>query len=151
MSLIPHLHPSPSSSYWVRQWCPRLLRLVTCGRVWLVPGLHQQDWTLLRRHGARGTTEVQKSFSHFLQVRLGDLIWTQNGSDWPQMGKIRDFFRSDFSTFCRCAKMYWNLIWKSHEFFPFGANLTHFGFKSGHPVLVSPRTGIMGIYITSLL
>ena len=31
----------------------------------------------------------------------GDLIWTQNGSDWPQMGQIRDFFRSDFSTFWR--------------------------------------------------
>ena len=23
----------------------------------------------------------------------------QNGSDWPQMGQIRDFFRSDLSTF----------------------------------------------------
>ena len=40
-------------------------------------------------------------------VQLGDQIWTQNGSDWPQMGHIPDFFRSDFSTFWRiCAKMY---------------------------------------------
>ena len=32
---------------------------------------------------------------------LGDQIWAQNESDWPQMGQIRDFFRSDFSTFWR--------------------------------------------------
>ena len=36
--------------------------------------------------------------------RRGDQIWTQNGSDWPQMGQIRDFFRSDFSTFWRKVK-----------------------------------------------
>jgi len=24
-------------------------------------------------------------------------IWAQSGSDWPQMGQNRDFFRSDFS------------------------------------------------------
>ena len=35
--------------------------------------------------------------------RLGDQIWAQNGSDWPQMGQIRDIFRSDFS---KCVKMY---------------------------------------------
>ena len=39
---------------------------------------------------------------------LCDQIWSQNGSDWPQMGQIRGFFRS----------------------------LTHFGSKSVHPVLV---------------
>ena len=39
-------------------------------------------------------------------------------SDWPQS-----------------AKMYWNLLWKSPEFFPFGANLNHLGSKSGHPGL----------------
>ena len=65
---------------------------------------------------------------------LGDQIWIQNRSDWPQMGQIRDFFRSDFSTFWRPrAKMYWNLIWKSPGFVPFGANLTHFASKFGHP------------------
>ena len=32
---------------------------------------------------------------------LDDQIWTKKGSDWPQMGQIRDFFRSDFSTFWR--------------------------------------------------
>ena len=36
----------------------------------------------------------------------------------------------------RRAKMYWNLIWKSPGFVPFGANLTHFGSKSGQ--LLSP-------------
>ena len=34
------------------------------------------------------------------------------------------------------AKMYWTLIWKSPGFVPFEANLTHFGSKSGHPVLL---------------
>ena len=29
--------------------------------------------------------------------------------------------------------MYWNLIWKSPGFVPFGANLTHFVSKSGDP------------------
>ena len=33
--------------------------------------------------------------------KLGHQIWTQNGSDWPQIRQIRDFFRSDFSTFWR--------------------------------------------------
>ena len=28
----------------------------------------------------------------------------------------------------RCAKMYWNMIWKSPGFLPFGVILTHFGF-----------------------
>ena len=48
---------------------------------------------------------------------LGDQIWIQNGSDWLS------------------AKMYRNLIWKSPGFVPFGANLTHFGSRSGHPDL----------------
>ena len=39
---------------------------------------------------------------------LGDQIWTQNGSDWPQMGQIRVFSRSDFSAFGAP-----NLTWKS--------------------------------------
>ena len=33
----------------------------------------------------------------------GGQIWVQSGSDWPQMGHIRDFFISDFSTFWRGA------------------------------------------------
>ena len=37
---------------------------------------------------------------------LAGQVWVQSGSDWPQMGKIWDFFRSDFRTFWRCAKMY---------------------------------------------
>ena len=64
--------------------------------------------------------------------------------DWPQMGQIRDFFRSDFSTFWRGApkcteiwsekvpdfshfgpelksKMYWKVIWKGLRFKPFGS------------------------------
>jgi len=44
-------------------------------------------------------------------------IWYQSGSDWPQMGQIRDFFSFDFNL-------------KSSEFFPFSFNLTDFGPKS---------------------
>ena len=45
-----------------------------------------------------------------------DLTFGQtSGPDWPQMGK------------------FWNLIGKTHAFVPFGANLTHFDPKSGHP------------------
>ena len=51
-------------------------------------------------------------------MKRGSQIWPQRGSDWPQMDQIRDFFRSDFSTFWRGAKMYWNLIWKSPGFVP---------------------------------
>ena len=47
-------------------------------------------------------------------------MWAQSWSDWPQMGQIRDFFRSDFSRF-------WIV--------PFGANLTHFGPKSEMPII----------------
>ena len=48
----------------------------------------------------------------------------------------------DFKTWACRVKMYWNLIWKSPGFVPFGANLTHFGSKSGHPVSVPfPATG----------
>ena len=49
------------------------------------------------------------------------------------MEQIRDFFRSDFSTFnilAHRAKKYWNLIWKSPGFVPFEADLTHFGTKA---------------------
>ena len=31
--------------------------------------------------------------------------WVQKGSNWPQMGQIRDFFRSDFSTFWHCPDL----------------------------------------------
>ena len=34
------------------------------------------------------------------------------GQIGPQIGLIRDFFRSDFSTFGSMSQMYWNLIWK---------------------------------------
>ena len=45
----------------------------------------------------QGGAEVKQMYT----LGLGHQIWTQNGSDWPQMGQIRDFFRSDFNTFWR--------------------------------------------------
>ena len=46
----------------------------------------------------------------------------QISSDWPQMGQIRDIFRSDFSTFG-----------STEPNGPFGANLTDFGAKPDIP------------------
>ena len=69
-------------------------------------------------------------------VIRGCHIWGQSRS---QMGHIRDFFRSDLKfkyILTHRFKMYWNLIWKSPGFVPFGANLTHFGLKSGHRTVV---------------
>ena len=30
----------------------------------------------------------------------GDQIWGQSGLEWPKIGQIRDFYKSEFSTFC---------------------------------------------------
>ena len=34
-----------------------------------------------------------------MNILQGYQVWLQNGSPWPQMEQIRNFFRSDFSTF----------------------------------------------------
>ena len=59
--------------------------------------------------------------------------WIPNGTN-PGLFQIRSQY-----ILAQRAKMYWNLIWKSPGFVPFGANLTHFGSKSGHPVSPSSR------------
>ena len=48
----------------------------------------------------------------------GGQIWAKSGTDWSQVGQIRDFFISD-------------LIWKYTGFVPFEPNLTHFWPKTG--------------------
>ena len=53
------------------------------------------------------------------------------------MGKISNFLRSDFSTFC---KMYWNLILKSPGFVPCGDNLTLFVPKSSNHLVLDDCT-----------
>ena len=46
------------------------------------------------------------------------------------------------------AKMYWNLIWKSSGFVPFGANLAYFGAKPDIPSLsINVSTTIACLYI----
>ena len=59
------------------------------------------------------------------------------GQIGPQIGQIRDIFRSDFSTFGSMSQMYWNLIWKSPGFVQFEvqSNLTHFGAKPTIPAV----------------
>ena len=44
----------------------------------------------------------------FFQIRLQNNLafCAQSELDWREMGQTRDFFRSDFSTFWRSAKMY---------------------------------------------
>ena len=53
-------------------------------------------------------------------------------SDWPQMGQIRDFFRSDFRKIWRRAQIMRSQL-KSPRFVKFGANLTNFDAKSDNP------------------
>ena len=67
---------------------------------------------------------------YMLVCRHGYKIWPQSGSDWPQMGQIREIFRSDSVHFGAPRQNVLNLIWKFPGFVPFGANRTHFGAKS---------------------
>ena len=50
------------------------------------------------------------------------------GQIGPQMGQIHDFFTSDF-------------FLQSPGLIQFGANLTHFGPKSGHPAIGHGQLG----------
>ena len=51
------------------------------------------------------------------------LILLQSGSDWPQMEHIRDFFRSDFSTFWLGQNVLKSDLKKSRICLIWGANL----------------------------
>ena len=43
---------------------------------------------------------IKPNKTHYIDVLMqGWQVWLQSGSDWPQMGQIRGFFRSDFSVF----------------------------------------------------
>ena len=48
-------------------------------------------------------------------------------SYWPQIGQIRDFFRSDFSTFDSDEPNVLKSDLKSPGFVQFGANMSHLG------------------------
>ena len=45
-----------------------------------------------------------------LTLTHGWQIWVQSWSVWPQLGQIRDFFRSDLTTFWHFYKMLSSLI-----------------------------------------
>ena len=67
-------------------------------------------------------------------------MWTRDGrfaskmgQIGPQIGQIRDFFRSDFSTFGSSSQMYWNLIWKSPGFVQFGVQSNLLWSQTYHP------------------
>ena len=93
-----------------------------------------RNLVLLSRHNRiNKLTSQTKLYVTSVLCELGDQICPQNGSDWPQMGQIRDFFRSDFSTFWRGAN---KSDLKNPWFVPFGANLTHFGTKSDIPDII---------------
>ena len=49
---------------------------------------------VMHRSVSHNSRHVTLSTSH-----QGAQIWAHSGSDWPQMGQIRDFFRLDCSTF----------------------------------------------------
>ena len=78
-----------------------------------------QNLTWLTHHGADLPSQGFQ-FWHPIWVRLAP-----NGTN-PGLFQIRFQY-----ILARWAKMYWNLIWKNPGCFPFGANLIHFGAKSG--------------------
>ena len=78
-------------------------------------------------------TQTTKTAS---STRVGKCV-IQIGSDWPQMGQIWDFLRSVSVHFGAPRQNVLKVIFKSLIFVPFGANLTHFGSKSGRPVDLS--------------
>ena len=43
-------------------------------------------------------TQLCFHYTHII-IHQVDHFWAQSRSDWPQMGQILDFFRSDFITF----------------------------------------------------
>ena len=65
-----------------------------------------------------------------MDVRLGSNV----GQIGPKWDKSWIFFSDQIQyILAHRAKMYWIWSEKIPGFFPFGANLTHFGPKSGHP------------------
>ena len=80
-----------------------------------------------------------------LRSRQECYIWEQRGSDWPQMGLFQIRFQYILA---RCAKMYWNLIWKNSGFVPFGAKLIRFWPKSGHLRSVAAGTFLIKLWLT---
>ena len=64
-------------------------------------------------HGEYVQTEVQIVHNYLVSViflRHGYQIWPQSGSDWPQMGQIREIFRSDSVHFGAVRQNELNLI-----------------------------------------
>ena len=59
----------------------------------LVEPWHQNDLLVFKTEFRNVLIEIMEKKSVLIQ---GYQIWAQSGSDWPQMGQIRNFFRSDF-------------------------------------------------------
>ena len=71
--------------------CPASHRLVNHDIPTPISDLIPKVGQICQKWGKSGT------FSDQISVHFG--IWVQRGTDWPQMGQIRDFFRSNLSTF----------------------------------------------------
>ena len=56
---------------------------------------------------------------HLQLYKPGWQDWGQNGTDWSQMGQIRDFFRSEFSTFWLGEPTVLEIIRNTHKVKPF--------------------------------
>ena len=77
----------------------------------------------------------------------GDKLWTQSGSDRTQIWDNSGTFHIKFQHILTRTKMYWNMIWKSNVFVPFGANLTHFVPTSDIRVWPRQKRSIQSIHM----
>ena len=66
--------------------------------------LHSVCFCIQHSLNSTGQLKVQHTDAHGYQ------IWPQSGSDWPQMGKIREIFRSDSVHFGAPRQKVLNLI-----------------------------------------
>ena len=71
----------------------------------------------------QSNVDYEKSKILFIDLVQECQVNSQNGSDWHQLGQIRDFFRSDFSTFWLAGPKFTEILLTNSVFVSFGDNL----------------------------
>ena len=81
------------------------------------------------RLGSTSDIPARKQHNNTRDGRFGSKVG-QIGPKWDKSGAFSDQISVHLAP---PRQMHWNLIWKSHGFVPYGANLTHFGAKPTIP------------------